>query len=125
MEILLVGAGGFLGANCRYLLVSALAARLGASFPYGTLITNVSGSFAIGALLTVLLHHVTLDPAWRLLLVVGFLGGYTTFSSYSFEALALAEQGQWLRSLAYVLGSNALSLAACFLGIALARAVVR
>ena len=106
----------------RYWLVGAVAARLGTVFPAGTLLVNVSGSFVIGLALTLLLAQVALAPGWRLFLVVGFLGGYTTFSSYSFEALALIEQGRWFASLGYILGSNALSLAACFGGMLLARA---
>jgi fluoride exporter len=124
-DVLLVGVGGFLGANCRYFMVNAVAARIGTAFPYGTLLVNVAGSFAIGALLAFLDERTSISPAWRLLLAVGFLGGYTTFSSYSFEAVGLADQGLWLRALAYVAASNAACLAACFLGVALARAIDR
>jgi len=124
-QLLLVGAGGFLGANCRYLLGGLMLDWLGGGFPYATLLINASGSLAIGALLTLLTERLAADPAWRLLLVVGFLGGYTTFSSYSYEALALLGQGQWARGMAYALGSNVLSLAACAVGIAAARAVGR
>jgi CrcB protein len=102
-----------------------VAQRLGAGFPYGTLVINVTGSLAIGVLLTLLTERLAADPAWRLLLVVGFLGGYTTFSSYSFEALALAEQGAWLPALWYVLGSNGMGLVACYLGMTFARALGR
>src|SRR5215213_6130492 len=106
-DVLLVGAGGFLGANCRYFMIGAITARVGTVFPFGTLLVNVAGSFAIGALMTVLADRSALSPAWRLLLVVGFLGGYTTFSSYSFEAVTLANQGFWLRAFTYVIASNA------------------
>ena len=125
MEYLLVGVGGFLGANVRYLLGNVIAARLGDDFPYGTLLVNVTGSLAIGALLVLLTERLAVDPAWRLLLVVGFLGGYTTFSSYTFEALALAEAGHWLRATWYVVASNAVGLAAAYAGMVVARAIGR
>ncbi len=96
MEYLWVGFGGFLGANTRYALGLWIVSRLGSAFPFSTLLINVTGSFAIGALLVLLTERFVTDPAWRLFLVVGFLGGYTTFSSYTFEALTLIEQGYLL-----------------------------
>ena len=125
MEYLLVGVGGFLGANARYVLGGVIAERLGTAFPAATLIVNLTGSLALGVVLVLLTERLAADPAWRLLLVVGFLGGYTTFSSYTFEALLLAETGQWARAVWYVLGSNVLGLAAAFAGMVLARAVGR
>ena len=125
MEYLLVGVGGFLGANARYVLGDLISERLGTAFPYATLVVNLTGSLAIGVVLVLLTERLSADPAWRLLLVVGFLGGYTTFSSYTFEALLLAEAGQWARALWYVLGSNVLGLTAAFAGMLLARAVGR
>jgi fluoride exporter len=85
----------------------------------------VTGSLAVGVLLVLLTERLVVDPAYRLLLVVGFLGGYTTFSSYTFEALALAERGQWLAAAWYVLGSNGLGLAAAYLGMFLTRSLAR
>jgi CrcB protein len=99
--------------------------RVGGAFPFHTLLINVSGSLAIGALLVLLTERLVADPAWRLLLVVGFLGGYTTFSSYTFEALSLFEAGDWLAGLAYVFGSNVLGLLAAYGGMLVARAVGR
>ena len=118
-----VGVGGFLGATARYALGVWLGARLGAAFPYATLLVNVSGSLAIGVLAALLTERAA--PAWRLLLVVGFLGGYTTFSSYALEAVALAQRGEWGRGLWYVVGSNGLALAACAAGLAIAGAGAR
>jgi CrcB protein len=120
MDYLWVGVGGFAGANARYLLGSWIAARLGPTFPWSTLVINVTGSFLIGLLLTFLALRVDLPSAWRLLLVVGFLGGYTTFSSYSAEAIGLFAQGRWIHGAAYVLGSNGLALSATLAGIGLA-----
>jgi CrcB protein len=125
LDVLWVGLGGGAGAMTRYLLGLWIAERLGTAFPWSTWTINVSGSLVIGLLLTVLTEKVVVDPAWRLLLVVGFLGGYTTFSSYTFEALTLARAGEWLDALAYVLGSNLVGLAAVTLGAVVAHLVWR
>ncbi len=77
-RFLWVGVGGFVGANARYAVGRLLAGRLGDGFPYATLLVNVSGSLAIGVVLTLLTERFVADPAWRLLVIVGFLGGYTT-----------------------------------------------
>jgi len=121
-QILWVGVGGFVGANARYLLGRLLAGRVGDGVPVVTLVVNVSGSFAIGVVLTLLTERWAADPAWRLLVVVGFLGGYTTFSAFAFETLALIERGQWVRAGGYVLASNVVGLLACAGGMALVRA---
>ena len=120
-QILWVGIGGFVGANARYALGRLLAGRVGDGFPLATLLVNLSGSFAIGVVLTLLTERWVADPAWRLLIVVGFLGGYTTFSAYAYETLALIERDHWWRAAAYVLSSNLVGLLACAGGIALAR----
>lgn len=118
-----VGLGGFLGANARYVVGNWLVGRMGGGWPYHTFLINVTGGLAIGFILTLLTDHFPADPAWRLFLVVGLLGGYTTFSSYTFEGLALLRSGDWLGATAYLLGSNILGLLATFLGLGLARAV--
>ena len=125
MDYLWVGLGGFLGANARYALGAWIVQRAGPAFPWHTLLINVTGSLAIGAILTLLTERLVADPAWRLFLVVGFLGGYTTFSSYTFEGLELLREGEWLAALWYALGSNLLGLAATYLGMVLARAIGR
>lgn len=125
MEYLWVGLGGFLGANARFVLSGWITDRLGATFPAHTLLINVSGSFGIGLILMILTDRLLLDSAWRLFLVVGFLGGYTTFSSYSFEALSLVQEGRWISALLYGASSNGLGLLATGLGMAVARATIR
>lgn len=125
MEYFWVGIGGFAGANARYAFATWVAARAGTTFPLGTFLINLSGSLLIGVILTLLTDRVIADPLWRRLVVVGFLGGYTTFSSYTFEAVALLEQGDWRRAALYVVGSNLLGLLCCWLGITLARGVWR
>jgi fluoride exporter len=121
MEYLWVGLGGFAGANARYAMTKLATSRLGDSWPWGTFAINVLGAFLIGVLLTALTERGVTDPTSRLILVVGFLGGYTTFSSYTYEAISMAERGNWLGAASYVLGSNVIGLAACAAGIALAR----
>ena len=125
IDVLWVGVGGAVGAITRYMFGLWIAERLGTSFPWGTMVINITGSLLIGLILTVLTDKVVADPAWRLLLVVGFLGGYTTFSSYTFEVLALASAGEWIFALAYVLGSNVIGLLAVVLGAMVAHLVWR
>ena len=109
------------GANLRYVITIWSLERWGADFPYGTFIVNVSGAFAIGLVLAYLGERFEISPLWRLFFVTGFLGGYTTFSTYAWEALVLAEQGAWLRGGAYVLGSNVLGFLGAWLGVTLGR----
>ena len=115
-----ISLGAVAGANLRYWL-SGLLARVNAEFPLGTLAINVTGSFVLGFFMAWTTERVLADPRWRLLIAVGFCGGYTTFSSYAFETMAYFEQGQWALLGANILGNNLLSLAAVLGGIALAR----
>jgi fluoride exporter len=124
VEYVWVGLGGLVGAVARFAVGKQAAERLGTAFPYGTLLVNVTGSLAIGLVVAFVLARVT-DPAWRLLLVAGFLGGYTTFSAFAFEAVALLQDGRWGRAVLYVLASNLIGLAACWGGLALGRGLVR
>jgi CrcB protein len=121
MQFLAIAVGAALGANLRFVVGVWAAENWPADFPYGTFIVNVSGAFAVGIVLAFLTERVGANPLWRLFFVTGFLGGYTTFSSYAWEALTLAEQGAWLRAWAYVLGSNALGFGGVWLGATLAR----
>jgi len=120
MSVLWVALGGAAGAAARYSLDRSITAWSGATFPYGTLLINVTGSFAIGILVT-LLTGPDVDPRWRPLLIAGFLGGYTTFSGFSIETLNLLERGHPLRAALYVISANALALTACYLGLRIAR----
>jgi CrcB protein len=125
MDVVWVALGGAAGAACRYAFGVWIVNRVGASFPFHTLVINLSGSLAIGLVLVLLTERWIADPLWRLLVVVGFLGGYTTFSSFTFEALALLEEGDWRLATWYVLGSNGLGLLATWAGMLVARAVGR
>jgi CrcB protein len=86
-----IAMGAVVGASARYFLSSFVARNFSASFPYGTLLINLSGSFVLGFFLIYSTERVLLDPRWRLLVAVGFCGSYTTFSSYAFESFALME----------------------------------
>jgi len=121
MTYLAISVGAVLGANARYLVDGWIAERIGTGFPYGTLVINVSGSFLIGIVLTVVGERV-LAPWWvRPMLAIGFLGSYTTFSTFSFETLALVESGSHLAAAANVLGSVGAALLGVYLGTVLAR----
>ena len=93
----------------------------GSGFPVGTLIVNLTGSFLLGLFLRYAVDTPTLTPEWRAFLAIGFCGGYTTFSTFSYETVALMEDGQWPRAALYVALSVGVSLFAVFLGIATAR----
>lgn len=120
---LLVGSGGAVGAVTRYWLSSISYQRFGHGFPYGTLIVNFSGSLVIGFLYFWLVNRFALDAELRALLIVGFLGAFTTFSAFSVETLILLEQGAWMKGLAYVGLSVTLCLAAAGAGMWLARSI--
>jgi CrcB protein len=117
----LVGVGGLVGATARFAVYQFLVPRLGAGFPYATFLVNATGSLLIGVLVTLLVAR-TADPAWRLLLITGLLGGYTTFSAFSHETVSLLLDQRWARATLYVAGSNLVGIAACWGGIILARA---
>jgi CrcB protein len=104
-RIFSVAIGGGLGAVLRYLVQGWTQNRLGASFPYGTLLVNISGALLIGLLMTVFLEHAEISPQWRVFLVIGVLGGYTTFSSLTWEAYQLFAVGSVAQGCLYVGGS--------------------
>lgn len=114
-RLLIVGAGGFAGAVARYLAGLWIGQRWGRSFPLGTLVINVSGSFLIGLLMPLLTERFVVNPQWRLLLVVGFLGAYTTFSTFEYETGSLLKDGEWM----YAMLNIALSVTLGFLGLKL------
>ena len=120
-EILTISVGAIFGANARYSLSRYCARLLGPEFPYGTLLINAEGSLIVGFFVIWTTERVLIDPRWRLLVVIGFCGAFTTFSSYAFETMAYFEQGQWTLMLANFLSNNLLCLAAAIAGMALAR----
>src|SRR5579883_1049456 len=112
----MVAIGGATGSLARYVLGTAIMNRVGGRFPFGTVFINITGSFLIGFLMTMLTERAIPNPNWRLLLVVGFLGGYTTFSSFEWETFSLMREGtQWL-ALLNAAGSVVVGYAAVWLG---------
>jgi CrcB protein len=96
VNIFIIGMGGFLGAISRYGVALWIGQRWGRNFPLGTFVINVSGSFLIGLLMSLFTERFMVNPQWRLMLVVGFLGAYTTFSTFEYETGTLMKDGEWL-----------------------------
>src|SRR2546423_561597 len=124
MTYVIVGMGGFVGANVRYVVGRWTVQAWGGSFPMGTFVINVAGSFLLGLFATLALHFVW-DDRWRLLIAVGFLGAFTTFSTFEYETLDLAMQGAWMRAGANIAGSVACGAVAVYAGMVLARLLTR
>lgn len=120
---LFVGAGGFLGAIARYVLAMWIGQRWGRSFPMGTFFINISGSFLIGFLMSILTERLMLNPQWRLFLVVGFLGAYTTFSTFQYETGNLVKDGELFVAMLNVVSSVIAGFIALKLGEILAKAI--
>ncbi len=117
---IMVMLGGATGSLTRYVLGTAIMGRVGGRFPVGTVVINITGSFLIGLLMTLFTERLDPHPNVRLLLVTGFLGGYTTFSSFEWETLGLVQDGsQWL-GLVNVVGSVLFGYIAVWLGAAMA-----
>ena len=123
LNLLIIALGGALGAVSRFLLGNGVSRALGSALPYGTFVINIVGCFAMGLLMTIIVDREMLPATWRLFLCVGFLGGFTTFSSFGYEALMLLTEGRLLAALAYVGGSVVLGLVAAAAGVLCARAV--
>jgi fluoride exporter len=119
-----IAFGSAVGGVSRYLLGGALQRLAGGTFPVGTLVVNVTGSFLLGAILRYAVDTPGLSPESRAMLTVGFCGGYTTFSTFSYETVALLEDGEWTRAGVYLAFSVLLSIAATFLGIVTAREII-
>ena len=122
MPYLLVGLGGFLGANARFVVATFVGAMVETRFPLGTFVVNVSGSFLLGVLGSVVADTlVPSSDAMRLALGVGFLGAFTTFSTFEFETHALLEDGSWLTAATNIAASVLVGLIALRIGVVLAR----
>jgi fluoride exporter len=119
-----IALGAALGGVARFYLATAVQQRLGATFPWGTLLINVSGSLLLGVIVRYALATPTMTLEIRALLTTGFCGGYTTFSTYSYETAALLEDGQYQRAGVYAFGSMFIALAATFCGFILARELI-
>jgi fluoride exporter len=119
-----IAIGAAVGGVSRYYLSAAVQHRMGSSFPWGTLVINVTGSLVLGFLMRYAISTPSVSVEMRALLTTGFCGGYTTFSTYSYETAALIEDGQLGRAGTYALASVLLALAGTFGGFALAREVI-
>jgi CrcB protein len=116
-----IGLGSAVGGACRFLLTAFIQQRIAGTFPVGTLVINITGSFVLGFLLRYALATPAITPELRALLTTGFCGGYTTFSTYSFETATLIEEAQYQRAALYVLLSVGVALIATFAGFVTAR----
>jgi CrcB protein len=123
-RFLLICLGGAIGTGMRYLTSLAAVRWLGTDFPYGTLIVNLVGSFVIGFVQEVSVETVLVPDDARLFLTTGMMGGLTTYSAFSYETVHLMQRGAWPQASLNVVVTTAGCLALCFLGIAVARAVV-
>lgn len=123
LHMFLVALGGAAGSVCRYLVGQWSLRLFGPAFPWGTLIVNVAGSFAIGLLVELVARRFNASTEMRLLIVTGFLGGFTTFSAFSLDVISLVERSTTLVGVTYVIASVAVSLAAVFAGLALGRSM--
>ena len=121
--MLMIAFGAAVGANMRYAISVWVARQWGVVFPYGTLLINVAGSFAIGVVMVLLTTRFTSGDSWRLLLVTGLLGGFTTFSAFSYETYMLVLNGSWVVAGLNIFASVGLGLIGVFLGVVLGRLI--
>jgi CrcB protein len=119
-----VGVGGFVGSIARFWLSTYIGQRMGTRFPYGTFLVNISGSFLIGMVMTILAERTQLSPTWRYLVPIGFIGGYTTFSTFEFETLRAIQDGQFTIGLLNVVLSVVLGFAMVWTGAMVGKAIV-
>ncbi|PZU85762.1 MAG: fluoride efflux transporter CrcB [Shinella sp.] len=124
IQILLVAAGGAVGSVCRYLVGIGALRLLGPTFPWGTLTVNVVGCFGIGVLAELIVARFGASADLRLLLITGFLGGFTTFSAFALDAVSLFERGAAFSSFVYLASSIVVSIAATVAGMLLMRSVL-
>lgn len=122
-SFLLISAGAIVGANARYWLQDWAVQRLGPAFPFGTLLINITGSLLLGFFMTIATERFLVDPRTRVMVSLGVLSSYTTFSTYAYESIALIMGGQWSLGLLNLLGSMALGLLAVAAGITLGRLI--
>lgn len=118
-----IAAGGAFGSLFRYWTSIGVHRLAGSDFPYGTLTVNIAGSLLMGALYVLFIERMDVDPMWRGALLVGLLGAFTTFSTFSVETLNLVENGEPMRAMVNVLASVVLCIAACWIGMVAGRQI--
>lgn len=117
MRVILIAIFGAIGTLARYGLQGAVQQRTGWQFPTGTLVVNLTGCLLLGFIGQLTLNRMVISPEVRIAVTIGFFGGYTTFSSFSWETIKMLEDGEWLHALAYVLGSVVIGLLLAFVGV--------
>lgn len=120
MRLVLIAIFGAIGTLARYGLQGLVQVRTASTFPYGTLLVNLSGCFLLGLIGQFTLNRMVISPDWRVAIAVGFFGGFTTFSSFGWETAKMLEDGEWLRASAYVGASVVVGLLLSVAGIRLA-----
>jgi CrcB protein len=120
-QLLILGSGGFAGTILRYWVQLFFARHLPILFPIGTFVVNITGCFIIGLLYGIANRHDWLGADWRLFLITGFCGGYTTFSAFAFEGVSMLKQGHWMPFMLYTLLSVMVGILATMLGYALTK----
>ena len=123
LQVIAIACGGALGALSRYFVIGLVTEWLGKDFPFGTLFVNVLGSFLIGILYVVVVLKMHVSPELKSILVVGFLGAFTTFSTFSLEAFNFISQGLLLSAVTYILSSVILCILAVWAGVSLAKLI--
>ena len=123
MKYLMVGLGGFIGAIARFWLGGYIADRMGTKFPYGTFVINISGSFVIGLIITLLAERTHWNPNWRYLIPIGFVGAYTTFSTFEYETFRNIQDGQLLVAFLNVGLSVVAGFLAVWMGVIVGRVI--
>ena len=121
MRYAMIALGGALGALARYEIAALIQARVPVGFPWGTFVVNVSGCLAMGIVMTLLDDRLVVNPHWRFLIPIGFIGAYTTFSTFELEAFRANVEGAWLVGGAYVVGSVVVGYLALWAGVVLGR----
>jgi len=120
---LAIAAGGAVGALLRYWVSTGVHLLVGRGFPYGTLAVNVSGSLVMGMLYVLIIERMDVDPLWRGAVLIGLLGAFTTFSTFSIETLNLLENGEPVKAAVNVLASVSVCIVACWLGMVAGRQI--
>lgn len=122
-QILAIAIGGALGAVSRYIIIGLITDWLGKNFPYGTLAVNVIGSFFIGVLYVIVVQKMHVSPELKSIMVVGFLGAFTTFSTFSLEAFNFINEGLVLNAITYILSSVILCIMSVWAGVSVAKLI--
>ncbi len=121
--IFAVGTGGFMGAVSRYLVANRISLLIGADFPFGTLVVNALGSFLLGFLSRFLLEHFIVDELVRIGVLVGFLGAFTTYSTFSYESIMLLQEGDFLKAATNIFANTGICIFLCLSGVQIAKAI--